>query len=113
LSPETWDWQVSGENAYSCDSKMNFCKLKRTWTSWVLSMFPHNYNYYSQLTCSTHMMLKTSTQLLAIINKAAMNIVEHVSFIQVRTSSGYMPRRGIASVSFSSCGTNCEDMTHP
>jgi hypothetical protein len=35
-------------------------------------------------------------QLLAIINKAAMNIVEHVSLLQVGTSSGYMPRRGIA-----------------
>jgi hypothetical protein len=37
-----------------------------------------------------------SFQLLAIINKAAMNIVEHVSFLTVGTSSGYMPRRGIA-----------------
>jgi hypothetical protein len=36
-----------------------------------------------------------SFQLLAIINKAAMNIVEHVS-LPVGTSSGYMPRRGIA-----------------
>jgi hypothetical protein len=34
-------------------------------------------------------------QLLAIINKAAMNIVEHV-FLPVGTSSGYLPRRGIA-----------------
>ena len=37
-----------------------------------------------------------SFQLLAIINKAAMNIVEHVSLLPVGTSSGYMPRRGIA-----------------
>ena len=37
-----------------------------------------------------------SFQLLAIINKAAMNIVEHVALLQVGTSSGYMPRRGIA-----------------
>ena len=37
-----------------------------------------------------------SFQLLAIINKAAMNIVEHVSLLPVRTSSGYMPRRYIA-----------------
>ena len=37
-----------------------------------------------------------SFQLLAIINKTAMNIVEHVSFLPVGTSSGYMPRRGIA-----------------
>jgi hypothetical protein len=36
-----------------------------------------------------------SFQLMAIINKAAMNIVEHVSFLLVGTSSGYMPRRGI------------------
>ena len=35
-------------------------------------------------------------QLLAIINKAAMNIVEDVSFLLVGKSSGYMPRRGIA-----------------
>jgi hypothetical protein len=37
-----------------------------------------------------------SFQLLAIINKAAMNIVEHVSLLQVGTSSMYMPRRQIA-----------------
>ena len=37
-----------------------------------------------------------SFQLLAIINKAALNIVEHVSLLPVGTSSGYMPRRGIA-----------------
>jgi hypothetical protein len=37
-----------------------------------------------------------SFQLLAIMNKAAMNIVEHVAFLPVGTSSGYMPRRGIA-----------------
>ena len=36
-----------------------------------------------------------SFQLLAIINKAAMNIVEHVFLLPVGTS-GYMPRRGIA-----------------
>jgi hypothetical protein len=37
-----------------------------------------------------------SFQVLALINKAAMNIVEHVSLLQVGKSSGYMPRRGIA-----------------
>jgi hypothetical protein len=42
-----------------------------------------------------------SFQLLAIINKAAMNIVERVSFLPVGTSSGYMPRRGIAGSSSS------------
>ena len=42
-----------------------------------------------------------SYQLLAVINKAAMNIVEHVSFLPVGTSSGYIPRRGIAGSSSS------------
>jgi hypothetical protein len=37
-----------------------------------------------------------SFQLLAIITKTAMNIVDHVSLLQVGTSSGYMPRRDIA-----------------
>ena len=37
-----------------------------------------------------------SLQLLTIINKAAMNIVEHMSSLQVGTSSRYMPRSGIA-----------------
>jgi hypothetical protein len=37
-----------------------------------------------------------SFQLLAIINRADMNIVEHVSVLPLGTSSGYMPRRGIA-----------------
>jgi hypothetical protein len=36
-----------------------------------------------------------SFQLLAIINKAAMNTGEYVSLLQVGTSSRYMPRRGI------------------
>jgi hypothetical protein len=36
-----------------------------------------------------------SFQLLAIINKAAMNIVNHVFLLPVGTSSGYMLRRGI------------------
>ena len=36
-----------------------------------------------------------SFQLLAIINKAAMIIVEYVSLWEVGTSSGYMPRKGI------------------
>ena len=36
-----------------------------------------------------------SFQLLAIINKVAMNIVEHVSLLHVGASSGCMPRSGI------------------
>jgi hypothetical protein len=42
-----------------------------------------------------------SFQLLTIINKAAMNIVEHVSFLLVGTFSGYMHRRGVAGSSSS------------
>jgi hypothetical protein len=37
-----------------------------------------------------------SFQLLAIINKVSVNIVEHVSLLQVGIFSEYMPRRGIA-----------------
>ena len=37
-----------------------------------------------------------SFQLLAIINKAAMNIVEHVLLLHVGASFGYMPRGDIA-----------------
>ena len=35
-------------------------------------------------------------QILVIKNKAAMNIVDHVSLLHVGASSGYMPRSGIA-----------------
>jgi hypothetical protein len=37
-----------------------------------------------------------SFQLLAIINKAAINIVEHMSLLHVGAPSGYMSRSGIA-----------------
>jgi hypothetical protein len=37
-----------------------------------------------------------SFHLLAIINKAAMNIVEQVSLLHVGATSGHMPRSGIA-----------------
>ena len=40
-----------------------------------------------------------SFQLLAIINKAAINIVEHVSLLHVGAYSGYMPRKSIAGFS--------------
>jgi hypothetical protein len=52
-----------------------------------------------------------SFQILAIINKAAMNIVEHVSLLHVGASSGYMPRRGIAGFSGSTMSNflrNCQ-----
>jgi hypothetical protein len=44
--------------------------------------------------------------LLAIINKAAMNTVEDVSLLQVRTSSRYMPRGGINGSSDSTMSAN-------
>jgi hypothetical protein len=52
-----------------------------------------------------------SLQLLAIINKAAMNIVEHVSLLPVGTFSGYMPRSSIAGSSSSTMSNflrNCQ-----
>jgi hypothetical protein len=42
-----------------------------------------------------------SFQFLAIINEAAMNIVEHMFLLPVGYSSWYMPRRGIAGSSSS------------
>jgi hypothetical protein len=42
-----------------------------------------------------------SFQLLVIINRAAMNIVGHVSLLPVGTSSGCMPRSGIVGSSSS------------
>jgi hypothetical protein len=42
-----------------------------------------------------------SFHLLAIINNVAINIVKHVFLLHVGTSSGYMPRRGIAGSSSS------------
>jgi len=40
-----------------------------------------------------------SFQLLTIINKAAINIVEHVSLVYVGTSFGYIPRSSISGFS--------------
>ena len=40
-----------------------------------------------------------SFQLLTFINKAAMNIVEHVSLLNIGTYFDYMPRGGIAGFS--------------
>jgi hypothetical protein len=42
-----------------------------------------------------------SFQLLAFINKAAINIMEHVSLLHVRTFSEYMPRSGVSGSSAS------------
>ena len=51
------------------------------------------YSFYIHSSLEGHL---GSFQLLAIINKAAMNIVEHVSLLHVGAPSGYMPRSGIA-----------------
>jgi hypothetical protein len=50
-----------------------------------------------------------SFQLLVIINKAAMNIVEHVCFLPVGTSSGYTPRRDIVGSSGSTMSNSFEE----
>ena len=50
-------------------------------------------------------------QLLDIINKSDKNLVEHMSLLQVGTSSGYMPRSGIAAFSNSTMSNfqrNCQ-----
>ena len=47
-----------------------------------------------------------SFQLLATINKAAMNIMEHVSLLHVGASFGYKPRSSIARSDFQS-GCTC------
>jgi hypothetical protein len=50
-------------------------------------------------------------QLLAIINKADMNIMEHVSLLHVGASSGYIPRSGIVGSSGSTMSNflrNCQ-----
>jgi hypothetical protein len=49
-------------------------------------------------------------QLLAIIIKATINIVEHVSLLYVGAPSGYMPRSGIAG---SSCSTMPNFLKNP
>jgi hypothetical protein len=52
-----------------------------------------------------------SFQLLAIINIAAMNIVQHVPLLYVEACSGYIPRSGIAGTSGSTMSNflrNCQ-----
>jgi hypothetical protein len=51
-----------------------------------------------------------SFQLLAIINKVAMKIEEHVSLLHVGAYSGYMPRSGIAWVLRSYSGQFSEEL---
>ena len=51
------------------------------------------YIFYMHYSVEGHL---DSFELLAIINKATMNIVEHVFLLHVGAYSGYMPRSGIA-----------------
>ena len=56
-----------------------------------------------------------SFQFLATTNKAAMNIVDHVSCLQVGACSGYMPRSGISGSSSrtrSKFWRNCQNVFH-
>ena len=66
------------------------------------------HNFYMHSYVEGHL---GSFQILAIINKAAMNIVEHVSLLQFGTYSEYMPRRGTAGSSSSTMSNflrNCQ-----
>ena len=69
----------------------------------LLGIYPEDFPASNKDTCSTMFIAHSavegylgSFQLLAIINRAAMNIVGHVSLLHAGESSGYMPRSGIA-----------------
>jgi hypothetical protein len=67
--------------------------------------------YYIFCICSSVEGHLCSFHLLAIINKAAMNIVEHVFLLHVGASSEYMPNSGIAVFSGSNMSSflkNCQ-----
>ena len=52
--------------------------------------------YHISYICSSIEGHLGSFHLLTIINKAAMNTMEHVSLLYVGASFGYMPKSGIA-----------------
>ena len=56
-----------------------------------------SYNFCIHSSVEEHL---GSFQLLVIINKVAMNIMEHVSLLHIEASSGYMPSSGITESSF-------------
>jgi hypothetical protein len=57
----------------------------------------HSYDMsYTHSYMNAHICSYMGIPLLDILNKTAMNIVEHMSLFCVRTSFGYMPRSGIA-----------------
>ena len=69
------------------------CRVKCPGTAMVIFSEQH----YFILNIGFSVFLKDHIyQILAIINKAAMNIVEHVSLLPVRASSGYMPMSSTA-----------------
>ena len=57
-----------------------------------------------------HSSVEGSFQLLAIINKASINIVAHVSLLYVGASFGYMPRSGIAGSSSNTISNFSEEL---
>jgi hypothetical protein len=69
----------------------SLCLIAEKYT--IVSMY-HIFCIYSSL--EGHL---GSFQLLAIINKAAMNVEEHVSLLYIGKSFVYMPKSGIAGFS--------------
>jgi hypothetical protein len=67
-------------------------KIKKSFKKFIGDIPKYSMADVGTVSCKEHEYLG-SFQLLAIINKAAMSIVEYVSFLPVGTSSGYMPRR--------------------
>ena len=61
--------------------------------SWVVLHCVNVHSFCIHSSVEGHL---ASFHLLAIIDKATVKIVEHVSLLNVGSSSGYMPRRGIA-----------------
>jgi hypothetical protein len=67
--------------------------------------------YHIFFICSSVERHLGSFQLLATINKAAINLVEHASLLHVGASSGYMLRSSIAGFSISTMSNflkNCQ-----
>ena len=71
----------------------------------LLGIYPAESPAYNKDKCFTmfiaafFIIARSWKELLAIINKAAMNMVEHVSLLHVGACAGYMPRSGIAGFS--------------
>jgi hypothetical protein len=92
------DWvtslrMISSRSIHLSKNFINSLLLTAEWYSMCKCIIYTMYHFCIHSSVERHV---GSFQLLAFINKAAMNIVEHVSLLPVGTSSGYMPRRGIA-----------------